>query len=848
MDGDKMQEKKIVYIISDVLQGKITPLEGRELIRQRLDNTEDSSEYSRHTCAYRLCRTLYDIEKGVATWRDFAGHLRQCILFMNRRFLISQYIGESIRNFATEFKLVLEKSEEGLEVNALESMPSWFKGDESLERMYRMEPVQDEEEMLGDGVLYNLTGYKYYASRNQKIIIQESLNMEYGQTLLACLPTGGGKSLVWQLPAFYERAEGTTIVVVPTISLAIDQERIARKYFKKVNDGCSLPRAYYSGLLSIEKEEIYEGVKRGSIPILYISPEAILNSAFNDIILEAAAAGKVKRFVIDEAHIVVDWGSLFRTEFQFLSVFRRKLMRKTDGRLKTILLSATLTDRTVDILKDLFSEGENLIEIRADALRPEIMFFFDKNESSYPRRSKILEVLPLLPRPMIIYVNSPHKAEVWRKRIEESGFKSAAAFSGETSEKDRKNIIDKWDRDELDIIIANSAFGMGVNKRDIRTIIHCYMPESLNRYYQEVGRGGRDGFPSLSLWSVVPEKDDKEAFNLIKSSVLRAKSIAERWESLRLNLIERVSGDSFWVDVDCKPFHLGDEETGKRSANWNEYVLLFLYRKGLIDILDVIQKVETDRHHVFIKMKDIELLEDQERLIKHLEPLREEDRSSLNRELGIVRAIVGNHDGFCWAEAFTETYSRVEELCGGCPYCRKLGKIPYKTQGKFNISRNIKNTTSNLTRKLDMYLSHNKELFLGTDSQLSLIDSQLVSIVAGLINSGVKSIIFPGMDSHTWSDFLEAISEKECRQYSLFTVDEAVGNRNGYGIGSVCAVIFSDRDEVNDKIYSWAKQYIGLCEENKIIYVGPTELKIKSENKELMELKDGLYQSSNILL
>src|ERR1700690_3251735 len=182
----------------------------------------------------------------------------------------------------------------------------------------------------------------YYLSQSQKTIVHAALNMAAGSTLLACLPTGGGKSLISLIPAFFYTTGGTssgaheqsgiTIVVVPTVSLALDQTASAIRYFKHAIDDEHKPKVF-SGETSLDnKKKIIDGVKKGNIPILFTSPEAILNNPrFFHAILEAARDNRMNYLVIDEAHIVQDWGSSFRPEFQFLSPFRKNLLKVSKG-------------------------------------------------------------------------------------------------------------------------------------------------------------------------------------------------------------------------------------------------------------------------------------------------------------------------------------------------------------------------------------------------------------------------------------------------------------------------------------------------------------------------------------
>ena len=440
---------------------------------------------------------------------------------------VHEDIAAPLRKIASDFGLSIDYANE---VNAINSYPDWFQHAEHLEDVFRLKKRRSTVPQIGDGLLYEMAHYTHYLSTEQKILIQGVFNMGEGQTLLGCLPTGGGKSLIGQLPAFVETRGGTvhgavsgagsTIVIVPTVALAIDQYESSKKIFKNAIDEEHSPQAYYGGMSEERKKLICNGVRNGTIPLLYTSPEAVLSGRLHHALMEGARNGRISRLVIDEVHIVVDWGSAFRTDFQLLSILQRKLLEASGGRLKTVLLSATLTDEAVGILKTLFKNQAGFSEIRSDALRFEPMYFIDCPKDEWERQKRMVEVLPLLPRPIILYVTSREKAAFWEEYIKTNGFLSVTSFTGDTGDTEREVILEKWNKDEIDMIVATSAFGMGVDKPDIRTIIHLCLPESVNRYYQEVGRGGRDGFASISLLSTVLKEDEREAHSLTKTSVL----------------------------------------------------------------------------------------------------------------------------------------------------------------------------------------------------------------------------------------------------------------------------------------------------------------------------------------
>jgi len=842
---------KIFRIVQDVLLGELPADDGRIQIGEILQETSLQREVSRGTCGYRVCRSLTEVENNLdkAGWHDFTGHLRQFLLTFKQSILVKSDIAESIKRILDSFRLFLYPDNE---VTALKEIPSWLDNGECFFNVYNFPYRRPVNRVIGDGILHSMTGHTHYLSKEQKAVIYKSMDMPRGHTLLACLPTGGGKSLAGQLPAYFDTeggnlsggidASGSTIVIVPTVSLAIDQAMACRKYFK----GMYSPVAYHSGISGEERKEIYDGIRDGLLPILYISPEAVLNGPLHDVIMESAVRGKINRLVIDEAHIVVDWGGSFRPEFQFLAAFRRKLLKKSRGRIRTILLSATITDWTAKILRELFSEGDNLIEIRGDALRPEPMFWLDRPKSEEERAEKILELIPLLPRPVIIYVTKPQKANVWKELIYERGFERVATFTGDTPGKEREILLEMWEKNKLDIMVATSAFGMGVDKPDIRSVVHCCMPESINRYYQEVGRGGRDGFPSISIISVVARADGDETFNLINKKVLTAENIADRWYSMRQHPVEVVGGDSFWVDTDCKPPHLEGEQTGQRNAGFNETALLFLYRKGLIDILDTRPRGGEMRRHVLLKMNDLNALDDRELLIQEITPLRDAEWGHTSDEFREMKDLALNKKE-CWSRSFIRIYPYAEETCGGCPKCRHDGLLPFYSQGLLQVRGIETSPAPQVTGKLGALLGGGKEVLLYFKESLPQKGADICSLSKELINSGIKSLVVPERSDQIWGSWIEGLPAEDCPAYAVFEMNEIMG-REGNTIYGPAALFYPKDEGQCNLLYEWSKEYLDESSNNMVIHVASKTQVIRSEGKVLPELIDGIQFLANKLI
>ena len=332
--------------------------------------------------------------------------------------------------------------------------------------------------LLTDSLIYSLTGYSHFKSMDQKLAVYGALNAPEGYTVLVSLPTGGGKSLVTQTISYQK--DGLTIVIVPTISLAIDQKRVTKKVIKRATNEEEI-FSYSSG---DAVGPIFKAIREQKAKVLFISPEALLeNPGFAEVLKEANKSRYLKNIVIDEAHIVVDWGASFRVDYQCLESWRNMLLL-TNPSLRTILLSATFEDRCVATLRNFFEVNEKWIEVRCDALRHEPRYTVIRAKSYVEKQKNILELVRKLPHPMIIYVARPVEADQIKQMLASNGIKNTRTFTGLTGRFQREKLIDAWVDDDYEIMIATSAFGVGVDKGDVRTVIHTYIPQNANTYFK----------------------------------------------------------------------------------------------------------------------------------------------------------------------------------------------------------------------------------------------------------------------------------------------------------------------------------------------------------------------------
>ena len=532
----------------------------------------------------------------------------------------------------------------------------------------RFVPSTDRQDtdFLGVGPnVYRITGYKSYKSLAQKIAVTGALNMPQGYTALISLPTGGGKSLIIQTMA-YQNDSGLTIVVVPTVSLAMDQERVSRDNIKISRENEIF--CYYGKLKRDEKERIYSCINDRTLRLLFISPEVLIkNERFCRVIKEANSSGYLKNIIIDEAHIVIEWGTFFRVDYQCLEPWRNELIRENSD-LRTVLLSATFERETVKYLKGMFSEREKWLEIRCDSLRREPRFELIKAYSDMDKRKKVISLLQCLPRPMIVYVAAPYQAEEIKRIAVNIGFNNVEIFTGRTSADKRRAIIKEWSTDEYDLMIATSAFGIGVDKSDVRTVLHLYVPDNANKYYQELGRGGRDGLPCLSVMCVYPEKDLDSAFNL-KTKVLSTQKIIGRWMSMLDSPTSSRYRDTYTLDATVKPNYNDPdyaEDVNSADVKWNVYVILLLRRKGLINIREMTADVGTQGYMFRIEINNHLLLNNSEELIRLINQIHDEEWKKNEADFQLMKNAIYAGEKTCWSEMFFETYSRVSIYCAGC--------------------------------------------------------------------------------------------------------------------------------------------------------------------------------------
>lgn len=820
-----------------------------ELVKDALSNLDDvdtcvkkyhqafkeNDDIFDSTC-FRVLRTLKDFCEGRAVIVDLIANIRQMCSLWERSFKVDPRIYEAINTLLPDYDkygIGFIKKQGDIFLNHTYVDIEWFGSSAEIDRAYSTKANRNPFPLsLGDAFLEKLIGSKHFRSVVQKLGVFLSVSCNGGETILVCMPTGYGKSLIWQYPSFF--CEGLTVCIVPTISLALDQQRRAQELKERLGFEREV-FAYHSGLSEGEKHTIRCELKRKNVSLLYASPEAILNTDLRDILKTAAQEGQLKRFVIDECHIVEEWGSNFRPDFQFLYVLRKELMKHTQGKLVTLLLSATLMERQVEVLKRLFSDGdEKFIQVRADQLRDQLIFFVEKCRNDCDRQKKALDILPFLRRPMILYFNKPEVVDEWYELLRCKGYAYIERFTGRTPPHERERIIKEWNENRIDIILATAAFGLGVDKKDIRTVVHCYIPESMNRFYQEVGRSGRDGMAAVSFWLFEPEADQKELRNITKSKVARARTIAARW----ISLLEKRRGahlDMIEIDGNINPYYMEDKITGARNANWNEHIVLFLFRHGLVDIQNI-EVFGRNSYRMFVKVMSQELFSSEKEIERFIDKYRALERSDINAHIRNVREYLKRYKTLCMGEALTRTYEYASMKCRGCPACRAQG-FPDLDGGDMPYFKSINVRIGQpLEGDLERWLKGEKELCLISGDHFDRLSPQeKAKAIIKLVTNGLNVFVVG-----EYKDIEDAIDDNLMRVNRPYMYldyrDCDLLLRSGAKLDVVC-IFYSEDERKSSRLFKLRERLKGMgC---KVVDVIKEDLYLPDMRKNFIDIVEG---------
>jgi len=622
---------------------------------------------------------------------------------------------------------------------------------------------------------------RFYSSPGQREAVRAVVLAAEGGTVVANLPTGSGKSAVAYAPAILKaRTEpAVALMIIPTTTLALDQDRAFREAAHRAGLPCPDVLAYHGGLAQQAKEELRQRIRNGTQTIVFTSPESLLGG-LRAAVFDAAKRGLLSLFAVDEAHVAVAWGEEFRPEFQFMAPLRDQLLEvqlssPAARGFPTLLMSGTLTAAAMDRLARDFGRSGKLEVVSAVALRPEPEYWIAEDSDEATRVARVLDALAHLPRPAILYTTRPVHANEWVERLKACGYGRIAIVHGGTSETDRQAAMagmrgrragEVTQRSTVDLVVGTSAYGLGVDQPDVRTIVHACLPESLDRFYQEVGRSGRDGHASVSV--LIPaHRDWTTARTLAQDAIIGVEKAKQRWTTMRMGS-EPAEGGGRRVKLgDLPPYLFRGSDM---SDEWNLRTLLLLQQSGVLRIR--VEEPPCRLPEETDEAWDNRLAEEWERqrttrvvelaagdwgdpgLWRQVEDAR---RTAVGRgEAGFeaVAAVLHGHDDL--APAFAREYSvepgdvellpdvevRVARACGGCPACRREGRRV--SSGHIPIPPPAR-VVDRVSREVAEHVVANSGLLLVLveDSEKPRSARLVRRAIQGLIAQGLGSLVAP---------------------------------------------------------------------------------------------------------
>ncbi len=326
--------------------------------------------------------------------------------------------------------------------------------------------------MLHD-ILKKYWGFEQFRPLQEEII----QSVLAGRDTLALLPTGGGKSICFQVPALAQ--EGMCLVVSPLIALMKDQvENLEKRGVRAAALYSGMDRRWMDTLLN---ESIDQKLK-----FLYVSPERLKTENFR----QRARQMQIKLLAIDEAHCISEWGHNFRPAYREIARFRELIPE-----INLIALTASATPEVQEDIKKQLHFGDNAASFQKSFARENLSYAC--LEEAHKDR-KLSQILHKIPGSSIVYVRNRKKTQEIAHMLRRAGI-TADYYHGGLNNAQRSQKQEQWIQDKIRVMVATNAFGMGIDKPNVRTVIHMDLPESLEAYYQEAGRAGRDGQRSYAV-------------------------------------------------------------------------------------------------------------------------------------------------------------------------------------------------------------------------------------------------------------------------------------------------------------------------------------------------------------
>lgn len=375
-----------------------------------------------------------------------------------------------------------------------------------------------------------------------------------GKSLLAIFPTGGGKSLTFQLPALMDGASihGLTVVISPLQSLMKDQvDNLANR---GITDAVTI-----NGLLDpIERSVAIERVQNGEASLLYISPEMLRSATIERLLM----ARHVSRFVIDEAHCFSAWGQDFRVDYLYIGKFIKRYQERKHikTRVPVSCFTATAKQKVVQDICDYFRHwlGTDMQVFASSASRTNLRYSVIHVGSDDEKYSCLRQLIAESDCPTIVYVSRTKRTKELASKLERDGLR-ALPFNGKMGADEKIRNQEAFMSGNVDIIVATSAFGMGVDKSDVGLVVHYDISDSLENYVQEAGRAGRDPHLTARCFVLYNDNDLDKHFILLNQTKLSISEIQQVWQAVKSFTQKRMK-------VCCSALEIA------RQAGWDDSV------------------------------------------------------------------------------------------------------------------------------------------------------------------------------------------------------------------------------------------------------------------------------------
>lgn len=348
------------------------------------------------------------------------------------------------------------------------------------------------------------------------------------KSLLAVFPTGGGKSITFQVPALMsgENVKGLTVVISPLQSLMKDQVDNLEKL--QITEAVTI-----NGLLDpIERAKSIERIQDGRASILYLSPESLRSKTVEKLLL----CRKVVRFVIDEAHCFSSWGQDFRVDYLYIGDFIKSLQenKNLDEKIPVSCFTATAKQKVIEDICAYFMDklGIKLEIFPSKATRTNLQYEVFAKSDDEEKYNAVRDLINEKDCPTIIYVSRTKRAREIAERLTQDGF-NARAYHGKMESQEKTENQDAFISGEVQIMVATSAFGMGVDKKDVGMVIHYEISDSLENYVQEAGRAGRDENITADCYVLFNEEDLSKHFILLNQTKINIHEIKQVWNAIK---------------------------------------------------------------------------------------------------------------------------------------------------------------------------------------------------------------------------------------------------------------------------------------------------------------------------